>query len=167
MTRTTSGSAEVLPSRVCVADLSVLLTEQAKNSVLPLVSVIIPTHNSADYFQDTFLSVVNQRYRPIEVIIVDDHSTDETHTLIHELRTKHDEAEFQVRFFENGKGGRQLGGILVLGMQSEIFCNFSTMMICSILINFWCRSVRRASMAPILSLAEIGDSQQRRKSQRL
>lgn len=51
----------------------------------PLVSVIIPSFNAEDTIQDTVNSVLNQSYKNIEIIIVDDHSTDKTIEIIEEI----------------------------------------------------------------------------------
>jgi hypothetical protein len=44
----------------------------------PIVSVIIPVHNRGDRLVAALDSVLGQRHRPIEVVVVDDGSTDET-----------------------------------------------------------------------------------------
>ena len=44
----------------------------------PLISVVIPTWNEADYLGDLLTSLANQTYEPLEFIIADWNSTDET-----------------------------------------------------------------------------------------
>ena len=44
----------------------------------PLISVCIPTFNGADFLAETLESVAQQTYRPIELIVSDDESTDTT-----------------------------------------------------------------------------------------
>lgn len=47
----------------------------------PLISIVICCHNRRDYLRLTLDSVLKQSYRPIEVIVVDDGSTDNTQEL--------------------------------------------------------------------------------------
>jgi len=44
----------------------------------PLVSVITPTFNRADFLEETMLSILSQNYPNIEYIVLDDGSTDNT-----------------------------------------------------------------------------------------
>ena len=53
-----------------------------------LVSVIIPTYNSSKYIEKTLVSVLHQTYINLEVIIVDDASTDNTISLLESLQKK-------------------------------------------------------------------------------
>ncbi|WP_368895210.1 bifunctional glycosyltransferase/CDP-glycerol:glycerophosphate glycerophosphotransferase [Priestia megaterium] len=46
-----------------------------------LISVVIPMHNTETYLEKTLKTVVNQTYQNIEIILVDDASTDETLTI--------------------------------------------------------------------------------------
>ncbi len=52
-----------------------------KNEAL-LVSVIIPVYNGEQFLTEALDSVVQQAYRPLEIIVVDDGSTDETAALV-------------------------------------------------------------------------------------
>jgi len=49
---------------------------------LPLVSIIIPTFNHGHYLGRALQSVINQSYRNWEVIVIDNHSTDNTDEVI-------------------------------------------------------------------------------------
>ncbi|MBQ0058252.1 MAG: glycosyltransferase family 2 protein [Bacteroidales bacterium] len=50
-----------------------------------LVSIVIPSFNSKAFIKDTLLSVEAQTYRPIEIIVVDDGSTDGTADYVESL----------------------------------------------------------------------------------
>lgn len=52
------------------------------NDSLPLVSVIIPVYNSEDYLDACVLSVLKQTYQSLEIIIVNDGSTDNSLSII-------------------------------------------------------------------------------------
>ncbi|MGF9856557.1 glycosyltransferase family 2 protein [Priestia endophytica] len=53
-----------------------------------LISVVIPTYNRADRILATINSALNQTYRNIEVIIVDDASTDNTEEIVQSINDK-------------------------------------------------------------------------------
>jgi teichuronic acid biosynthesis glycosyltransferase TuaG len=51
----------------------------------PLVSVIIPTYNKSDLLFLAIKSALGQSYRPFEVVVVDDCSTDSTKQIVEDL----------------------------------------------------------------------------------
>ena len=56
----------------------------------PLISVIIPVYNGQDYLDNCIRSIENQTYGKMEVIIVNDGSTDETGTVCERIQTEYD-----------------------------------------------------------------------------
>ena len=51
----------------------------------PLVSVVIPSYNSSQWLIETIASITVQSYKNIEIIVVDDYSTDDTKELIESM----------------------------------------------------------------------------------
>ncbi|GAB5071569.1 hypothetical protein SedNR2807_17550 [Citrobacter sedlakii] len=51
----------------------------------PLISILIPTYNVAPWIEDAIVSILNQTYKKIEVIIIDDCSKDNTLSIVSEL----------------------------------------------------------------------------------
>lgn len=65
----------------------------------PLVSVIIPTYNSAGTLRRAIGSVLSQTYAPLELIVVDDASSDETPGLVSAIQ---DDRLRNLRLDKNG-----------------------------------------------------------------
>jgi len=56
--------------------------KQQDPSKLPLVSVVIPTYNRAAYLHECLQGLFAQTYRPLEILVIDDCSTDKTPEVI-------------------------------------------------------------------------------------
>ena len=48
----------------------------------PLISVVIPTFNHANFLKLAISSVVEQTYQNFEIVIVDNHSNDHTNEVV-------------------------------------------------------------------------------------
>lgn len=70
-----------------------------------LVSVIIPTFNRSGKLLEALDSVVAQTHRPIEVLVVDDGSTDDTEHTVERFRGGHQRGNFRVRYILQQNAG--------------------------------------------------------------
>lgn len=68
----------------------------------PLVSVIVPNYNHADYLDERISTIVNQTYQNIEVLLMDDCSPDESRSVLEKWAAKDDRLE--VLFNEKNSG---------------------------------------------------------------
>ena len=62
-----------------------------------LVSIIMPSWNTAKYIAESITSVLNQTYDNWELLIVDDNSTDDTEAIVKQFRDK------RTKYFKNKK----------------------------------------------------------------
>jgi glycosyltransferase involved in cell wall biosynthesis len=70
-----------------------------------LVSVIVPTYNRVQFIKDAVESVRNQVYRPIELIVVDDGSTDNTPNVIGQWSRRWSDNQLRVNYYRQGNQG--------------------------------------------------------------
>jgi len=75
---------------------------------MPKISIIIPTYNRSKLLTETVDSVLNQSLSDLEVLIVDDGSTDETRSVVKQIRDK------RVRYFY--KENKGIGSARNLGL---------------------------------------------------
>lgn len=66
-----------------------------------LVSVVIPCYNQGKYLSETVNSVLASTYRPLEIIIVNDGSTDDSLRIAHQLKETHPE----IKIIDQPNGG--------------------------------------------------------------
>src|SRR5215212_5552551 len=76
----------------------IILNASAASLKKPLVSVIIPTYNSALFLPQSLESVLHQTYSNFEVIVIDDGSTDNTEAALLPYRDA-------IRYIKKANGG--------------------------------------------------------------
>jgi glycosyltransferase involved in cell wall biosynthesis len=75
-----------------------------------LISIIMPCYNAASFLEKAVMSVMNQTYRKLELIIIDDGSTDNSYEICERLQSEHPDRVKILR--QNQKGpyiARNLG----------------------------------------------------------
>lgn len=92
------------------------MIKQPKNPIIPgLVSTIIPVYNRAAMLREAVESVIRQDYAPIEIVIVDDGSSDDTAAFALELSERHDCVKL-IRIENSGPGmAREAGRNIASG----------------------------------------------------
>lgn len=53
-----------------------------------LISIVVPVYNVEKYLKKCIESIINQTYKNIEIILVDDGSTDESGKILEEYKNK-------------------------------------------------------------------------------
>ena len=61
------------------------------------VQIFIPTYNRSKQLKDAVFSCLNQTYKDINVVILDNHSSDDTESLVNNLM----QLDNRIRYFKN------------------------------------------------------------------
>ena len=68
----------------------------------PKISVIIPAYNIENYIGECLESLINQTYRNLEILVVNDGSTDSTGDILDSYASK----DTRVKVFHKANGGQ-------------------------------------------------------------
>jgi glycosyltransferase involved in cell wall biosynthesis len=66
------------------------------------VSIIVPTFNRANFITRAITSIVNQTYKDLEIIVIDDGSTDDTKSIVKSLSK---ETNVPIKYYRKENGG--------------------------------------------------------------
>lgn len=93
------------------------MTTTTTMRVPPLVSVVMPCYNAAPFVAEAVESALAQTHAPLEVVVVDDASTDASWEVVRELAARHPERVRALRLEENRGGchARNRGAALAGG----------------------------------------------------
>ena len=58
---------------------------QRKLGTCPMVSILVPARNEADHIEECVRSLIGQSYEKLEVLVLDDQSTDETPAIVQQI----------------------------------------------------------------------------------
>lgn len=92
----------------------------------PLVSICIPLYNASEYIHETLTRILEQTYTNIEVVVVDDYSTDESYKIAKTFKSD------KIRVLRNPKKGgnaarnfafQQSKGDYVKFMDADDYCS--------------------------------------------
>ena len=92
----------------------------------PLVSIVVPTYERAGFVETAIMSLLDQDYPALEVIVVDDGSSDETPAVLARIAERVDRRRFRRLRHENvgqaesiNRGFAEAGGELLGYLSSD------------------------------------------------
>ena len=69
------------------------------NNPKPLISILLPVHNSEKYLSDCLKSLLSQTYKNIEIVAIDDKSSDKSYRILNQFK----KTDKRVRVYRNVK----------------------------------------------------------------
>ena len=72
---------------------------------MPKVSVVIPVYNTEKYIEKCLESIVGQKLNDLEIIIVNDGSTDDSETVIKRWIEKNKQKEIEIKYLKKENSG--------------------------------------------------------------
>ena len=99
-----------------------------------LISIVIPVYNRAEMVKATLDSVVRQTHRPIQLVLVDNNSTDDTYKVLQDFKQEYESQDFAVEVLRESIFGacaaRNAGGKVAKGEWIMFFDSDDTMDAC-------------------------------------
>ncbi len=69
------------------------------------IAIVIPIYNRADFLPLTLNSIAQQTYRPLELVLVDNNSTDESMAICHDFKNLNQSDSFEIKITSESKKG--------------------------------------------------------------
>lgn len=92
-----------------------------------VVSIIVPVYNADKYLEDCLNSIINQTYRALEIIIIDDGSTDNSSAIIQDFARK-DERIIHIKKTNSGVSSTRNIGLSNASGRYVYFCDADDML---------------------------------------
>jgi len=73
--------------------------------IKPKVSIIVPVYNREEKVLDTLNSILNNKYRPIELLLIDDGSKDESLRILKEFKSKYESEDLVIKVYAQKNSG--------------------------------------------------------------
>lgn len=89
-----------------------------------LISIIIPVYNRQNFVEDTLNNLLENNYRPLELILVDDGSTDNSLKILNEFKDKYKDELFNIKVFSQKNQGAPVARNLGLSESKGEFIQF-------------------------------------------
>ncbi|MDD3013544.1 MAG: glycosyltransferase family 2 protein [Candidatus Gastranaerophilales bacterium] len=92
---------------------------------LPLVSLVVTNYNYGKYMEDCLTSILHQSYRPIECIIIDDNSSDNSIDIAEKFLKENTNTDISFRIIKRDTNQGQLAGFITGIKESKgVFIGF-------------------------------------------